>query len=174
MLLKDPDSLLGATHITPLSDEFAPLLYQCLRLVLGDFILRRRWERHIHVPNMLPRSLALHILELVFVAVGAHQLGQLLALDLEISDISHLVWADSLLAGGNDCAFAVREGDNGCAKLDGFEGGVLGYVSGSGDCYLLAFEGFFAARGVLDHVLDVLHTPNQRLSRYCQGTSGRT
>lgn len=129
MRLEHVDSLLRASHITSLGDEFAPCLDQRLRLILRDFVLRRGWKCHIYALNVLPWSLALHILEFSFVTVGILQLCQLLSLDLEISNVGHIIWADTLVAGRNYCALAVGERDDRCPKLDGFERRVLGDVS---------------------------------------------
>jgi hypothetical protein len=41
--------------------------------------------------------------------------------------------------------------------------GVLGDVSGTGDGDALTSEGFLAAGGVLDHVLDVVASPTPRV-----------
>lgn len=68
----------------------------------------------------------------------------------------HFLGLDAFVVCGHDGAFAVGEGEDGCAELDGFERCVLGYVAGAGDGDAFALEGFFAAGGVLDHVLYVL------------------
>lgn len=80
---------------------------------------------------MLPWPFPLNVFELILMTIRAHQLRQLLTFDFQVGNIGHFVGLDALFAGGHDCAFAVREGDNGGPKLDGFEGSVLRDVSGA-------------------------------------------
>lgn len=104
---------------------------------------------------MHPRACALDVLELVLVLGALAELGERLALDLEVGDVVDELGRDALVVGGDDGALGVGEGDDGGAELDGFEGGILGDVAGAGDGDSLALEGLLAGGGVLDHVLDV-------------------
>ncbi len=73
-----------------------------------------------------------------------------------MGDVGDVLGGDSAFTGGDYRAFTIRERDDGCAELDRFQGSVLGDVAGARDSDALALERFFTARGILDHVLNVL------------------
>ena len=105
---------------------------------------------------MFPRPFAIDVLEFVLEALGGSELAELLAVDLELGDGGDLVGGVAGVAGRNEAPFAVGEGDDGGAELDGFERGVLGDVARTGDGDAFAFEGLLPRAGVFDHVFDVL------------------
>ena len=154
--LKDFDGLLRAAHVAALSDELSARRDQRLSFVSGDLVLRRGREGNVDLADVGPGPGAVDVLELALEALRTGDLADGLALDFQLRDRLHLLRGDALGAGGDEAAFAVGEGDDGGAELNGFEGGVLGHVARAGDGDALAFEGLFAARGVLDHVFDVL------------------
>lgn len=110
---------------------------------------------------MLPWAGTLDPLELAAVLGAVGELGELLALELDVGNDVDELGVDSLVVGGDQGTLGVGERDDGSAELDDLEGGVLGNVTGTGDGDALAGEGLLSARGVLDHVLDVLCVGNQ-------------
>lgn len=105
---------------------------------------------------MLPWAGTLDPLELVAVLGAVGELGELLTLELEVCNDVDELGCDSLVVSGDQSTLAVGEGDDGTTKLNDLECGVLGNVTGARDGDTLAREGLLSARGVLDHVLDVL------------------
>jgi len=105
---------------------------------------------------VLPGAGTLNVLQLAAVLGAGAELGESLALELEVGNDVDDLGGESLVAGGDDGALGVGEGDDGTAELDDLEGGVLSDVAGTGDGDTLAREGLLAAGGVLDHVLDVV------------------
>ena len=156
VVFEDVDGFGGAAHVASLGDELSASVDERFCLVARDLVLCRARESDIDFAAVGPGPGALDVLEFVLVGIGRGELGQLFAVDFQLGDVGDVFGGDSLLGGGDDGAFAVGEGNNGCSKLNGFQGGVLGDVAGAryGDAF--AFEGLFSARGVLNHVLDVL------------------
>ena len=116
----------------------------------------RGGEGHVYIADDGPWAGAVDVLEFVFVFVIRGEFRELFAGDFERGDVVDFFRGDSLFGGGDDGAFAVGEGDDGCAELNGFEGDVLGYIARTRDGHLFARERFFATRGILDHMLNVL------------------
>lgn len=154
--LEGVDGLLGAAHVGALGDELAACLDKVLGLVAGDLVLGRRGEGDVDLTGVHPGALTSDVVELVLVLGALGKLGELLAADLEVGDVVDEIGRDAGLVGGDEGTLAVGEGDDGAAKLDDLESGVLGDVAGAGDGDALALEGLLAAGGVLDHVLDVV------------------
>lgn len=105
---------------------------------------------------MLPGAGTLDVLELAAVLGAAGQLGESLAVELEVGNNVDDLRGEALLAGSDDGTLGVGERGDGTAELDDLEGGVLSDVTGTGDGNALAGERLLAARGVLDHVLNVV------------------
>ncbi len=169
VLFKNVDGFRRAAHVAPFRDEFRARLDQRLGLVAGDLVLRRGREGDVDLADVGPGPGAVDVLELALEVVRLGQLGQRFPLHLQLRDQSDLVGRHALFARGDQRAFAVREGDDGAAEFDDLECGVLGDVAGSGDGDSLALEGFFAPRGVLDHVVDVLWPRLENSTTYSQG-----
>ena len=156
VLFKDANGLLRATHVASLGDEFGPGVDQRLSLLARHLILRRAWQGHVNLFHVFPWPCTLDVFDFALVAIRIGHFCQLLSLDFQIGNIGDFVGTDTLVAFGNDGAFAIREGYYCGAKFDGFEGRVLGDVSGTGYGDAFAFESLFSAGRVLDHVVDVL------------------
>ena len=156
MMLKDLDRVLRAAHVAPLCDELCPRLNQRLGLVARNLILRRTRKGDVDLAHMRPGPGSLDVLELVLEVARLGNLCQLLALDLEFLDESDVAWRYAGLVHGNERALAVGERHDHRPKFNGLERGVLRNVAGTRDCNPFAFEALFAARRVLNHVLDVL------------------
>ena len=156
--LEDIDSLLGGTHVGALSDELAASGDESLGLIAGDLVLGGGGESDIDAAGDVgPGAGTGDVLELGAEGVLGGELGDLLALDLDLSDgVDLLSGEGALLAVQDESTLGVGEGDDGATELDDLESGVLGDVSGTGDGDALTSEGFLAAGGVLDHVLDVV------------------
>lgn len=82
--------------------------------------------------------------------------SQGLALELELGNLADDLGSEALVVLGDQSTLAVAEGDDGATKLDDLESSELGNVSGTGEGDPLAGKGLFAARSVVDHVLDVV------------------
>lgn len=154
--LEDVDRLLGAAHVGALGDELAAGGHEGLGLLFGHLVLGGGGEGDVDLADVHPGAGALDVVELVLVLGAVGELGQLLAVHLQVGDVVDEVGGDALVGGGDKSALAVGERDDGAAELDDLEGGVLGDVAGAGDGDALALERLLAAGGVLDHVLDVV------------------
>lgn len=158
MGLEGVDGLLGATHVGTLGDELAASVDEDLGLLAGNFVLGSGGESDVDLADVNPGAGTSNVLELVGVAEGSStdDAGELLALDLGLSDELDLLGGEATLAVDDEGALAVAQGDDGTAELNDLEGGVLGNVTGTGDGNALALEGLLAVGGVSNHVLDVL------------------
>jgi hypothetical protein len=155
VVLEGVNSLLCAAHVGALGDELAASIDERLGLVAGDLVLGGRRKGDVDLTGVHPGTLALEVVELVLVLGVVGQLGELLAVDLEVGDVVDDVGVEAGFVGGDESSLAVGEGDDDAAELDDLEGGVLGHVSRAGDGDALALEGLLTTGGVLDHVLDV-------------------
>lgn len=154
--LEDVDGILGGTHVGTLGDELDTGVDQGLGLLAGDLVLGSTGESDVDLADVDPGAGTLDVLELGLEGVGGGQLGELLAVYLDLGDLSDLLGGKASVGGGDERTLGVGQGDNGTAELDDLEGGVLGDVAGAGDDDALALEGLLAAGDVLDHVLDVV------------------
>jgi len=155
-LLKDVNGFLGAAHVAALGNELGAGLDERLGLVVRNLVLGRRGKGNVDISAVLPWTGTLDPLELASVLGAVGELRELLALKLKVGDDVDELGVDTLVVGGNQGTLAVGEGDDGTAKLDNLERSVLGNVSRTRESDALAGEGLLAARGVLDHVLDIL------------------
>ena len=156
VFLEDVDGFLRTSHVASLCDKSGSGLNQRLGFIRRDLILGCRWQGDVEFPDMFPRPLAIDVLEFVLETLGRSELAELLAVDLELGDGGNLVGGEAGVAGRDEASFAVGEGDDGCAKVDGFERGVLGDVTGARDGDAFASEGLLARASMFDHVFDVL------------------
>lgn len=156
--LEDIDGLLGGAHVGTLSDELAAGGDESLGLVAGDLVLGGGGESDIDAAGDVgPGTGTGNVLELGAEGSLGGELGDLLALNLDLSNGVDLLGSEgALLAGENESTLGVGERDDGTAELDDLQCSVLGDVAGAGDGDALADEGILASRSVLDHVLDVV------------------
>lgn len=154
--LEDVDGGLGAAHVGALGDELAAGVDQGLSLLAGDLVLGGGGEGDVDLADVDPGAGTLDVLELGGKGLGGSDLGQLLAVDLELGDDLDLGGGEAALAVDNQGALAVGQGDDGTAELDDLESSELSDVTGTGDGDALAGKGLGALGGILDHVVDVV------------------
>lgn len=154
--LEDVDGLLGGTHVGTLGDELGTSGDQGLGLLARDLVLGGTGEGDVDLADVDPGAGTLEVLELGLEGVSGGQLGELLAVNLDLGDLGDLLGSEASLTRGDQSALGVRQGEDGTAELDDLEGSVLGDVARARDGDTLALEGLLAARDVLDHVLDVV------------------
>jgi len=82
--------------------------------------------------------------------------GQGLALDLECRDLVDDLRGEALVAFSDQSTLAVAERHDSSAKLDGLESSILSNVARARDSHALTLERLLSARGVIDHVVDVV------------------
>jgi hypothetical protein len=171
LMLEDLNRSLGATHVGSLSDESDTGVDESLRLGARDLVLGCAGERNVDGGKVGPRTVASDPLE----ALDVSEVGEVLALELELGDLGDGLDGESLGAGGDEGSLGVGEREDGSSELNDLEGGVLqtksksvsishsvergkathlGDVSGTRDGNELALE--VLSTGLGDHVLDVV------------------
>lgn len=156
MGLEDVDGVLSGTHVGTFGDELAASVDEGLGFLAGNFVLGSRGESDVDLADVGPGTGTGDVLELGSESLSAGNLGDLLAVDLDLGDGVDLLGGEATLTVDDQGALAVGEGDDGTAKLDDLESGVLGDVTGTRDGDALAGEGLLAVGSVLDHVLHVV------------------
>lgn len=163
--LEDVDGVLGAAHVGALSDDESTSGNESLSLLLADLVLGSRGESNVDLADVDPGASALEVGELAVVL----ELGQGLAVDLDIGNSSDVLGGEAGRVTSNQGTLGVGEGDDGTTELNNLEGGVLGNVSGAGDGDALALES--ATAGVLKHVANIVDETEASGLRADQGTT---
>ena len=165
--LEDVNSISSAAHVGTLSDDESTSIKESLSLLLADLVLGSAGKSNVDLADVDPGAGTFNPCELVLVLESS----QGLVLNLESSDVVDLLRSERGTFLGDESTFGVGKRDDGTAKLDDLESGVLGDVARAREGNTLALEG--AAVGVLKHVLDVVDKTVTSSLRTDQATTPR-
>lgn len=154
-MLEDVDGLLSATHVRALSNDLAASSNESLSLLLGHFVLGGGGQGNVNLVNESPRAFTLVVLEALSNVAGLDEVGEVLALELDVSDGGDVVDGEALGILSDQGTLGVGEGKNVATEFNDLEGGVLGDVAGAGDEDALAVV-VGGSRELGKHVADVV------------------